>query len=171
MYGEDTVQTVLENSAKMPGHISPDLQPLAPSHTFPPVLPLRPCTELNPARSSLPRGVFAQILIGREIGLDPQQGRWKRGRKGWGSFPGCQDCCESELGESSMDEIRRGLCPTSRRWDVLSHVLLSIVELAASCAGTDGGWQREPLCGRARTAAHHCPHQDLPWLISVLSIC
>lgn len=43
-----------------------------------------------------------------------------------------------------------------------SHVLLSIVELAASCAGTDGGWQCEPLCGMAWTAAHHCPHQDLP---------
>lgn len=48
-----------------------------------------------------------------------------------------------------------------------SHVLLSIVGLAAACAGTDGGWQGEPLW----TAAHHCRHQNLPWLISVLSIC
>lgn len=45
---------------------------------------------------------------------------------------------------------------------MFSHVL------AASRAGTDGGWQWEPLCG---TAAHQCPHQALPWLISVFSIC
>ena len=153
----------------MPGHISPDLQPLAPSHTHSPLLPPAPalCVELNPAGCSRTKGVFAQILVGREtaagrLGLDPWRGRWKRGRRGWGSFPPCQDYCESKLGKSSVDKIRRGFCPTSHEWDVLSHTLLSVVVLAASCAGTEGGWQCEPRRGTARTAAPSPSPQGSP---------
>lgn len=46
-----------------------------------------------------------------------------------------------------------------------SHVLLGIVELAASCAGTDGGWQCCPLCGTSLSLPGS-PMADL----SVLSV-
>lgn len=87
------------------------------------------------------------------LGLDTQRGRWKRGRRGLGSFPPCQDCYESKLGKSSVVKIGRGLCPTSHGLDVLSHMLLSIVVLAASCTGTEGSWRCEPHCGTAWRAA------------------
>lgn len=107
----------------------------------------------------------------RLIGFGSVVRKVENRRRGWGNFPPCQDCCDSELGESSMDKIRRDLSPTGCGWDVLFSMVLSIMVLAASHAGTEGSDGVSPTMTRLRKQHRHHPCGHLPWPLSVFNVC